>query len=100
MTPHLVHLNCPQCRKELHIDAGFRGAVARCDQCHALISVPKKGSTASVAEASSVRRPRQPGALAEPALPPRTSRRGLMITLALAIIGVASAVAAYLALNP
>lgn len=101
MTPHLVHLNCPQCGKELHIDAGFRGAVARCDQCHALISVPKKGAAASVAEANSVRRPRQPGALGEAAAPPEpTRRRGLWITLALVLVGIASAAGAYLALNP
>lgn len=101
MTPHLVHLNCPQCAKELHIDAGFRGAVARCDRCHALISVPRKGSAASVAEAGPARRPRQPGALGE-AQPPKKApgRRGLLITLALTAIGIACAVGAYLSLNP
>ncbi len=43
----MVHFDCPQCGKRLDVDAGFRGAVARCEHCGALISVPTKSESAS-----------------------------------------------------
>ncbi len=53
----MVHFDCPKCGKKLNVDSGFRGAVARCDACGALISVPTK-DTAGGGEA--VRRPSRP----------------------------------------
>lgn len=53
----MVHFDCPQCGKRLDVDAGFRGAVARCEHCGALISVPTKSESASPRA-----RPSAPGA--------------------------------------
>lgn len=38
----MIHFDCPNCGRRLDIDSGFRGAVARCSHCDALIHVPVK----------------------------------------------------------
>ncbi|MEM9251851.1 MAG: hypothetical protein AAGB29_05835 [Planctomycetota bacterium] len=35
-----IRLSCPHCETDLELDAAFAGAVARCGQCQAMISIP------------------------------------------------------------
>ncbi len=53
----MVHFDCPKCGKKLDVDSGFRGAVARCDSCGALISVPTKDAHGG---GEAVKRPSRP----------------------------------------
>ncbi|TVQ63507.1 MAG: hypothetical protein EA379_03730 [Phycisphaerales bacterium] len=59
----MIHFDCPNCGERMDIDSGFRGAVARCEQCGALIQVPTK---AGAGPAEHVKRPATP-----PSLTPR-----------------------------
>ncbi len=55
----MIRFACPNCEQRLEVDSGFRGSVARCDKCGALIHVPtKKG-----------RRPTHPSAAQRPKTP-------------------------------
>ncbi|MEM0914711.1 MAG: hypothetical protein AAGK09_08875 [Planctomycetota bacterium] len=35
-----IRLSCPHCETDLELDAAFAGAIARCGQCQAMISIP------------------------------------------------------------
>lgn len=96
MSQHLVHFDCPKCGKELHVDAGFRGAVARCEHCGALIKVPARRERKGDPPGDPPRRPRQPGALDQPPRDAAGDARGAgrrrLVLLALAAGAVIAAV--------
>ncbi len=84
----MVRFNCPNCQERLEVDSGFRGSVARCDKCGALIHVPhKKGRKAG----APVKRPKRPSPLT-PGPPPdvptamAAQRRARMTWLAAIIV--------------
>lgn len=58
----MIRFACPNCEQRLEVDSGFRGSVARCDKCGALIHVPtKKGRKPSHPDAA--HRPKTPAPL-------------------------------------
>lgn len=88
----MVHFDCPNCKARIDADSGFRGGVARCEHCGALIHVPEKGERARPA------RPESPSALEpmHPAGTPRPRRRRLapkLIALVLILIALAAGIA-------
>lgn len=85
----MVHFDCPNCKARIDADSAFRGGVARCDRCGALIHVPDKPSRARP------ERPESPGALEQDdPPPPGPKRRSLtlrLLTLAAALVAIAAA---------
>lgn len=65
----MLNLNCPNCGSPHRIDNAFRGGVARCQACGALIHVPTKDGRPIEAQTGRKRRPRSPEA-------PASSRKG------------------------
>ena len=94
----MIRFACPNCGERLEVDSGFRGSVARCDKCGALIHVPiKKGRRA--AQPTAGQRPKTPRPLTPgpaPSVPTahaaeKTGRGIWLVALivALGLIGVA-----------
>lgn len=104
----MVHFPCPQCGKRLDVDPGFRGAVARCEHCGALITVPSKsegvhpprerptapGAPGSLSPPGTAASSRSGNPGAPTARAPRPRRSSLVVILAvIALILGAAAVA-------
>lgn len=56
----MLNLDCPNCGKPHRIDNAFRGGVARCDSCGALIHVPTKDGKPIEAQSGRAKRPAAP----------------------------------------
>lgn len=56
----MLNLNCPNCGSPHRIDSAFRGGVARCQACGALIHVPTKDGKPIEAQTGRKKRPRTP----------------------------------------
>ncbi|MGP1310303.1 MAG: hypothetical protein ACTS27_08915 [Phycisphaerales bacterium] len=56
----MLNLDCPNCGKPHRIDSAFRGGVARCDSCGALIHVPTKDGKPIEAQSGKKKRPGEP----------------------------------------
>lgn len=59
----MLNLDCPNCGKPHRIDSAFRGGVARCDSCGALIHVPTKDGRPIEAQSGRKKRPGEPGGI-------------------------------------
>jgi hypothetical protein len=69
----MLNLDCPNCGKPHRIDSAFRGGVARCDSCGALIHVPTKDGKPIEAQTHK-KRPGEPGGIVGDE-PPRLLKR-------------------------
>lgn len=95
----MIHFDCPNCGERMDIDSGFRGAVARCEKCGALIQVPTK----TKAQPKRIVRPRKPtaptpvakpGAAAADEHPRRSARPYVLAFVVVAVlIGLGAAYA-------
>ncbi len=81
----MVHFDCPKCGKKLDVDSGFRGAVARCDGCGALISVPTKDASAGGEAVKRPSRPPRPEEYAEHAHGASQKREGTPVWVVVAL---------------
>jgi hypothetical protein len=59
----MLNLDCPNCGKPHRVDNAFRGGVARCDSCGALIHVPTKDGQPIEAQGGPKRRPGSPSGI-------------------------------------
>jgi hypothetical protein len=59
----MLNLDCPNCGKPHRVDSAFRGGVARCDSCGALIHVPTKDGKPIEAQGGPKRRPGSPSGI-------------------------------------
>lgn len=82
----MVHFDCPKCGKRLDVDSGFRGSVARCDACGALISVPTKDAPTASETVQRPSRPPRPEEFAEPPLSTGPVRRNLSVRIAAVVL--------------
>lgn len=91
----MVHFDCPKCGKKLNVDSGFRGAVARCDACGALISVPTKETGGGEAVRRPSRPPRPEDFAETPPSPARVrtnvGTRRLLVALVVVVVVVVGA---------
>lgn len=71
----MLNLDCPNCGKPHRIDSAFRGGVARCDSCGALIHVPTKDGKPIEAQSGRKKRPGAPGGIAGEGAPSRLLKR-------------------------
>ncbi|MBL0922769.1 MAG: hypothetical protein IBJ10_11670 [Phycisphaerales bacterium] len=97
----MVRFACPNCGVRLEVDSGFRGSVARCDKCGALIHIPtKKGRRPG--QPTAAQRPKTPSPLTPgpaPSVPTahaseRKGRRTWLLALGIAVLVLGGAGAA------
>lgn len=74
----MLNLNCPNCGSPHRIDNAFRGGVARCQACGALIHVPTKDGKPIEAQTGRKKRPRTPDT---PAATRKGARRGKVMSM-------------------
>lgn len=102
----MLNLECPNCRKPHRVDGAFRGGVARCDSCGALIHVPTKDGRPIEAHTGHKRRPKAPGVIPGPESDNQASRKApgagrrrrlpgkpVAVTLAVLILTISAAAA-------
>lgn len=98
----MLNLNCPNCGSPHRIDSAFRGGVARCQACGALIHVPTKDGKPIEAQTGRKKRPKTPdspqkagkrpkaAAVATRVAPRRFSGKVVTITLVVSVLVLAA----------